>query len=62
MEKFEGEKEALKRYKIHMKLREEFKKLTSGSSWRTLMESTLAQENLKVHWGTPIYIAKQLVY
>ena len=56
MEKFEGEKEALKRYKYHMKLREEFKKLSSGSSWKTLMESTLAQENLKVLGGWPIYI------
>ena len=38
----------LKRYALHMKLLEKFKKLSQGESWKTLMESTLAQENFKV--------------
>ena len=39
----------MKRYEIHMKLLEEFKKLDSGSSWKRVMETEFAQENLKVH-------------
>jgi hypothetical protein len=48
VKKFEGEEEILKRYEIHMKLLEKFKKLSPGGSWKDLMESTLAQENSKV--------------
>lgn len=48
MEKFEGEEEMLKRYAIHMKLLESFKKLAPGDSWKDLMESPEAQKNSKV--------------
>ena len=38
----------LKRYAIHMKLLESFKKLAPGDSWREIMELPEAQENSKV--------------
>ena len=50
VDKFEGEEAMLKRYAIHMKLLESFKKLLPGSSWRELMDSPEAQEDSKVHY------------
>lgn len=46
--KFEGEDEMLRRYKVHMKMKEKFEDLQSRGKWKELLEEAEGEQELKV--------------